>query len=290
MRHLSSVWLGVVVTVASLGAGACGSKPDAPAPTPGSAVPAGSAAVVAPSPVAAAVLEVFVNDESVAKVTAAQVAAWPRLDSLVPPQARRLGQWGTVTLKDATKSTDLTKPSDTYADMVPALYPVSGGVGFGMFDAVELAKKGTPAMHQDGLREIRIAIIDNGRGQNEDGAEAAGDPTKLVLAFKTPTGESKLTGDKILAIPREALAGQGKGWKLATLMTAGGITAFDHLVLTDTAGPNVTLDKADFAADSLPFVKLNKRGELRFKVYKKKGEGWEAGAGLRSLATIQVLK
>ncbi len=282
MRHLSSVWLGLVV----MACGACGSKPDAPA-----AGSEGSAVVVAPPPVVAAtVLEVFVNDESVAKVTAAQVAAWPRLDSLVPPPARRLGQWGTVTLKDAAKSTDLTKPSDTYADMVPALYPAAGGVAFGMFDAVELAKKGRPAMHQDGLREIRIAIVDNGRGQNEDGAETAGDPTKLVLAFKTAAGESKLTGDKILAIPREALAGQGKGWKLATLMTAGGITTFDHLVLTDTAGPNVTLDKADFAADSIPFVKLNKRGELRLKVYKKKGEGWEAGAGLRSLATIQVLK
>ena len=284
MRHLPSPWIGLAVTVASLGGGACGSKADAPASGSGSA---GPAAVVAPP---GPVLEVFVNDESVAKVTAAQIAAWPRLDSLVPPQARRLGQWGTVTLKDATRSTELTKPSDTYADMVPALYPSAGGAAFGMFDAVELAKKGAPAMHQDGLREIRIAIVDNGRGQNEDGAEAAGDPSKLVLAFKTPAGETKLTGDKILAIPREALAGQGQGWKLQTLMTAGGITTFEHLVLTDAAGPNVTLDQADFAADSMPFVKLNKRGELRFKVYKKKGEGWEAGAGLRALATIQVLK
>jgi hypothetical protein len=285
MRHLSSV-------VACLALAACGSKPDAPPPpTTGSA---GSAAVVV-APPTAPVLEVFVNDASVAKVTAAQLATWPRLDSLLPQQNRRLGQWGTVTLKDATKSTDIQKPGDTYADMVPAIYPSAGGVSFGMFDAVELTKKGTPAMHQDGLREIRIAIADNGRGQNEDGSETVADPSKLVLAFKTPAGDSQLTGDKIVAIPRETSPGTGgkesKGWKLQTLLDAGGIKAFQKLVLSDASGTNLTLEKADFDAKlSIPFVKLNKKGALRLTVYKKQGEGWTPGGDLRALASIQVLQ
>jgi hypothetical protein len=37
-----------------------------------------------------------------------------------------------------------------------------------------------------------------------------------------------------------------------------------------------------------PFIKLNKQGQLRFRMFVKKGAGWESGADLRSLATITV--
>src|SRR5262245_48794883 len=46
-------------------------------------------------------LQLFVNDAAVATVSPAQVAGWPRLDALVPGDARRLGTWEMVALQGA---------------------------------------------------------------------------------------------------------------------------------------------------------------------------------------------
>ena len=70
---------------------------------------------------------------------------------------------------------ELNKPFETYRDYVPALFPGEHGtVSFGMFDPVELGKKGKPALREDGIVELRIKLAANsGRGENET-ALAAG--------------------------------------------------------------------------------------------------------------------
>ena len=110
---------------------ACGDKKD-PSPATGSGT--GSAVVAAP----AGTIEVFVNDASVAKVTAAQIASWPRLDSLLPEDAQRLGTWQVVLITGADpKPAELNNPSSTYPQMVPRCSRAKATYRRRMFDPID---------------------------------------------------------------------------------------------------------------------------------------------------------
>ena len=246
---------------------------------------------------AIAKLEIFVDDKSIGTIAMPQIASWPRLDSLVPVTARRLGTWEVVYLKGkAAKPSELAHPSATYPELVPALFPGSDNTpSFGMFDAVELAKHGKPVLHEDGLHEIRIKVAQGaGRGEHESGEGGGADPTTIKISIKTAKGESFVEGKQLLAIPRRPMPGDngdGKGWPLATILELGGVKQFHTLLLTDAAGMNLTLEKADFDPKrSVPFIKLNRQGQLRFRVFKKQGETWQAGGDLRGLVAVQVVK
>jgi hypothetical protein len=238
-------------------------------------------------------VEVFVDDASVAKVSPDQLAKWPRLDSLVPDDMRRLGTWQTIYLRGAgEKPTEISRPSVTHAEAIAALFPgADGKPAFGMFDPVELAKKGKPTLQTVALREVRIVRSKEERGGAHQGGGSGEDPMKLVLTIKTAGGDKPLTGEKILAIPRESQPGheETKGWTLTKLLAAAGVTKFTKLVLIDAAGTSVSIDRKDFDdKTTVPFIKLNRQGSLRFRMMKKKGEGWQAAADLRALTTIKV--
>jgi hypothetical protein len=272
-------WSYVIAMLALVG---CDKKQEA---GPGS----GSAAVVVPAPTDG--LEVFVDDASVAKVSRDQLAKWPRLDSLVPEDDRRLGTWQVISFTSATKAVEVRRPSSTYPEMVPAVFPGEGGEpAFGMFDPVELAKHGKPGLRQDRVSQVRIKISRTGRGGDHQ-SSGDGDPLKLVLAIKTAGGDKTLTGEAILAIPRETMPGNEdtKGWRLTKLLAAAGITKFTKLVLLDAAGTSLIIESKDFDdKTTIPFIKLNRQGSLRFRLMKKQGDGWAPTGDLRALATIKV--
>ena len=67
-----------------------------------------------------------------------------------------------------------------------------------------------------------------------------------------------------------------------------GIKTFTKLTLSSDDGASVPLTKAELGEDSIPFVKLNRKGQLRFRLYKKQGDGFTSGADLRSLTRIKV--
>ena len=257
-------------------AGATAASGSAPAP----AVPAGT-------------VEIFVDDTSVAKVAPAEIEKWPRLDGLVPEASRRLGTWQKVKLTGA-KTEELGRPSASYPDMIPALFPGEGGKpAFGMFDPVEHAKKGKPGLRADDIREIRIQLASEGRsGEHQGGGGAGADPAKIVVEIETPAGKSQLTGEQILALPREPQPGaaETRGWRLAQLLEAAGIKKFERLVLSDAGGTSVVIEKKDLDAKTVPFIKLNKAGALRLRVMKQVGTGWQTGGELRSLVGIKVAK
>jgi hypothetical protein len=240
---------------------------------------------------------IYVDDQQVGKIAPDQVNLWPRLDQLVPVAARRLGTWQTVTVK-GQKSTDIQQPSSTHPELVPALFPNEAGApSFGMFDPVELAKHGKPALREDAIREVRIALAKDGmRGQNDhsDGA-AAGDPTKLELTIKTSAGEQMINGGKLLETPREPepgeMGGEPKGWTLAAVLGRVGVKSYERLLLTGEKGTNLTLEKQDLDPKAaVPFIKLNRQGSLRFRVFKKQGDTWQPAQDLRGLVRVEVLK
>jgi hypothetical protein len=242
-------------------------------------------------------LEIFVDNQSVARVDAAQLASWPRLDTLVPVKARRLGTWQDVFIKAAAESTKLHKPSDVYRDLVPAVYvDGDGALAFGMFDPVELSNHGKPKLGEHDVSEIRITLAQGGgRGENESGEGGGGDPKLLKIAIKTPAGESTLEGTKLLAIARQPMPGddskEPRGWTLATILDAAGIKKFKKIMLSDVSGQALSLEQPDFdPSTSVPFVKLNRAGALRVTVFKKQGEGWQRAGDLRGLASIEVLE
>jgi len=286
--------LPTLAVLAGLAAPGCrGDKPAPAAQRSGS----GTTAAGPGSSVAATIVpggvELFVNDLTIGSVQPSLVASWPRLDSLVPGDARKLGTWELLTLSSGKpQPTALAQPATKFPDMVPAVFPGDGGApAFGMFDPVELARKGKPAMREDHVTAIRIKVAQGGnRGQNDDGGGAAADPTKLVIAVKTKAGTSSLTGEQLLALPREGTPGnpEQKGWRLTALLDAAGVKAYDQLVLRDASGTTLVIDKKDVSDTSVPFIKLNKQGSLRLRVWKKAGDGWNGAGDLRGLAAIEA--
>jgi hypothetical protein len=277
-------WLAVAL---ALGLVACGGeKKSSPAAGSGS----GSAKPVATG------LAIFVDDVQVGALADEQIKLWPRLDTLVPVASRRLGTWDKIILKGGGPSpVTLEKPSAAYPELVPAIFPGDGGkASFGMFDPVELAKKGQPSLRENLVTEIRVVLAKGtGRGENEHGEGGGGDPAQLKVTIKTKDGEKTLEGPKLLELPREAPPGDadGKGWKLSAILASQGITKYERLLLTDAKGTNLTLEKQDVDEKvAVPFVKLNRQGTLRFRVYRKQGETWQPNSDLRGLVRIEVLK
>jgi hypothetical protein len=278
-----------LLLVAALAAVGCKKSNDKPAATSGSG--SGSAAVTAPT---GKVVQIFVNEEVITTLTLDQLKTWPRLDTLVPVAARRLGTWQAIELVGA-KPVMIKQPSSTHPDLVPAVFPGDNGPAFGMFDPVELAKKGTPAVREDGVTEIRVSTaVGSGRGENEHGAGGGSDPTKLELKIKTKAGDKVLTGEKLIAMPREAPPGDADshaGWRLLTILEQQGVKAPKRLLLTDAKGTNLTLEAQDLdPAAAVPFLKLNRQGAIRFRVFRKQGDTWQMGSDLRGLASIEVLE
>jgi hypothetical protein len=254
-----------------------------PAPTP---------AAVQPT---AGMVDLFVDDQQVAHVPVSALQSWPRLDSLIPVPARRLGAWDDVYVKTKQpKPSQLHRPSDQYPQLVPALFVSADQTpSFGMFDPVELAKHGKPEVREDNISEVRIALQKGGgRGEHESGEGGATDPEDLKLSIKTAKGASTLDGKKLLDVAREPIPGEtdARGWTLATVMKTAGIDKFERILLTDTNGLNLTLEKRDFSATSVPYVKLNRQGSLRVQVFTKQGAGWQRAGDLRGLVSIEVVK
>jgi hypothetical protein len=277
----------LLLLVAALAIGGC-KKDESKA---AGAQPAGSAAVATP----ATTVKIFVDDQQVGTLALEQAKLWPRLDTLVPMSARRLGTWQAIVLGTKVKKSEVTQPSSAYPELVPALFAnESGSISFGMFDAVELAKHGKPSLREDAIESVKVTLGKNtGRGENEHQSATVVDPAQLKLMIKTPKGAQELASEKLLAIPREASPGESesKGWKLSTLLAQAGITGYQRLVLTDANGVSLTLEQQDLdPASAVPFVKLNRQGSLRFRVFRKQGDTWQPSSDLRGLTTVEVLK
>lgn len=251
----------------------------------------------APAPTARGEIAILVNGKEVAKLTSGAVAKYPRLDTLLPEDAQRLGTWAeitTVTDDPSAVPTGIKSPSQSYPDLVPALYPEAGGAAFGMFDPVELAKQGKPKVAHTKIREVRVTLLADGmRGQNDHQGGGVSDPTQLKIQIASPQGAKVLTGPELLALPRVAQpdGGDHQGWDLIAVLDSIGLGKWSELALADADGVSATVARKDLSADKgVAFLKLNRSGAVRFRVYSKTGTGWTTGADVRGLASIKVLK
>lgn len=251
------------------------------------------------APPAPAGVGLFVNETKITELDRTKAEAWPRLDSLLPAEARRYGTWEAISGKAGATGAafEIKKPGSTYGALVPAIYPAASGKGvsLGLFDPVELAKKGAPKVSHDELTELRVGLDKSGmRGQNDHQGGDAIDPNTLKLEIEAGGTTVTLTGAQLLALPRENApdddSGEHKGWSLAALLTAAKVPAAKRVLLSGEE-MNLTLEEEDIdPKKAVPFIKLNRQGSLRFRVYKKQGDGWAMGADLRGLRKVQVLQ
>lgn len=239
----------------------------------------------------------YVDEVKVADLERSKAEAWPRLDSMLPVTARRYGTWKAISGTAGGAAFELKKPGTTYGALVPALYPstTGQGVSLGLFDPVELAKKGEPKVKHEELGELRVHLDKDGmRGQNDHAGGDAVDPTTIKLAIEAGGKKLELSGDKLLAIPRENApdddTGEHKGWSLLAILASEKIAPPRRVLLTGDE-MNLTLEPEDLDPKlAVPFIKLNRQGTLRFRVYKKTGQAWTLGGDLRGLRKIQVLQ
>lgn len=281
----------VLVFLLIAGGAACSKSSDAKATKvePGSAV----ATNPQPPPQAPGTVVVYLNDKLVATIDAAKLATWPRLDGVVPVEANQLGTWTAIAVKGKAPA-DIQNPSAKFQSFVPALYPGPDGPTMGWFDLVDLVHHGAAKTTYAGVTEIRISRDDDSdRGQNEDAGTKDFDPSMIDIAIEGGS-MTVLTGKTILDIPRETPPNGDtltQGWKLTTLIAKAGIKNPPKLLLADGTGTQVTLTAKELdPAVSVPFLKLNKKGQLRFRVYTKQADGWQLGGNLRSVTSIKVVK
>lgn len=132
-------------------------------------------------------------------------------------------------------------------------------------------------------------------GKREHGDEVR--PTvgaELKIAITGASGESVFTGDKLEALPViKAPSGDTEtpGWSLVDVLAAVGISKPQIVHLTDGEGATLRLDATDFdPAKVVLYLKLNRQGVIRFRVFRRVGETWEVGGELRGITKIQVIK
>lgn len=272
----------------ALGGTACKEKAS-PAPPPTSATE--------PAPAALGATELYVGESKIDVIDRDKAATWPRLDSLMPANARRYGTWLALRGERAKGPFEIKKPGALYGSLVPALFPsrAGAGVSLGLFDPVELARKGEPKISFDELRTLRVELDTSGaRGQNDHMGGEATDPNALTLTIEHGGNKVELRGEQLLGLPQDNEptddTGEHKGWKLSSILAAAKAPAGKRLLLTG-GELNLTLEAEDLdEATSVPFVKLNRQGALRYRTYKKSGEGWRVAGDLRGLSKVQILQ
>jgi hypothetical protein len=72
------------------------------------------------------------------------------------------------------------------------------------------------------------------------------------------------------------------------ILAAADVKTFKKVTLHDANGASIPLERNEVSAESVPFVKLNRQGSLRFRLYKKQNDGWQPSGDLRSLVEIKV--
>lgn len=259
--------------------------------------PATTPTTTASAPTTSNLVAIYVNEAKITELDRAKAEPWPRLDSLLPADARRYGTWTTISGISTAGRFEIKKPGATYGALVPALYTdaTTQQIHFGLFDPVDLASKGAPKVHHDGLTELRVELaVNSDRGQNDHQGGQAADPTTIKIAIEAKGKTTELGGPELLALPRQGApddpSGEQKGWPLLSLLEHAGVKNAKRVLLTGDE-LNLTLEESDLdPKTAVPFIKLNRQGALRFRTYKKEGTGWVVAGDLRGLRKIQVLQ
>jgi len=251
-------------------------------------------------------IELVLDGKPATRLDASKLSAWAPLGSFLPSGAQNLDRWGALELTIGDKVERVDDPAKTHPGLVAAVYPSQGAPAFGFFAPQDLAKKGKPQWERVGVTKIAVttrAPVDaagqggSGGGNGEGGgAENEGDrpapSADLKITIVGPAGETIFTGDKLAPLPTTtAPVGDTDtpGWTLDQILTAAGVSPKGKLVVYGEEGANLILEPSDLdPATAKPFIKLNRSGQLRFRLFRKSGTTWDIAGELRGISRIEL--
>ena len=258
-------------------------------------------------------VQLLVDGKPVANADRAAAAAWSKLADLLPANAKDAKTWSIVEIHThAGRITTMPEPASTQPGLIAALFPGKSGIDFGMFTADELAKHGTPKLVEMDVSDVRVKLapaVAEGGGSASGGAgsgngEGAGENRKadpdgpdlsgVSLTIKQKSGDLELTGEDLGQIAKvNAPIGDTTtpGWDVASILAAKQIKPTAKLIITDDSGASVTMTAKQLDPKTdLAFMKVNKQGQLRFRLFEKNAGGaWDTVGDLRGVTTIELV-
>lgn len=266
------------------------------------------AAAIAPQSVPVAI---FVDDRQV--LTTAELGSEPRPLAEIVAIAPAIDGWLALEAIDSAGKVHTTMaPAKNQAGKVPLLAVGQDGVELGfraigakgaLADPVRAVAKVTIKTRSDAgqiAAQVGAGAADqHGTGDSAGNREHAHEarPTAspdLTIAITGAQGESVFSGDQLEGLPViKAPSGDTltPGWSLLDVLAAAGIVKPMVVHLTDGEGATLQLGAADFdPARTVLYLKLNRSGVIRFRVFRKVGATWEVGGELRGITKIHVVK
>lgn len=253
----------------------------------------------APPPVAQTVKVAIALDDKVLTETPTLTAAPTALATLAagaPP----IEQWLAVEVIDQAGKVDtLMAPAKNYPGSAPALSADAKGVQFGLSRGGKLEQtvgnvaKVTIKTKSDAGKPGGHVDHGSGGGGGDHGATERAVPTaELKIEVETAAGTTTFTGDKMAALPElKAPTGDTEtpGWNLVDVLAAAGVKDPKAVVLTDEENATLKIEGDDWdPAKAMLYLKLNKSGQLRFRVFRKTGDVWEMAGELRGVQKVRV--
>lgn len=267
-------------------------------------------------------LTIAVDDKVV--TDSPMLSAMPKPLAVLAPGAPPIESWIAVEIIDqAGKVTSLLAPAKNHPGTTPALTADAKTLRFGLLRGGKLEQTvdnvakvtiktttdaGKPITNADHGDHAAMAGTDDPGGKGGGDSGGGGDhgtggnsgdkgvratPTAdLEIALETAAGKSTFTGDKMVGLPEiKAPSGDTEtpGWSLTDVLAAAGIKDPKAVVLTDDANAALRIEgDAWNPATHVLYLKLNKSGQIRFRVFKKTGDLWEIAGELRGIKSIQV--
>lgn len=254
----------------------------------------------APAPPAAQAVKLPILLDDKVLTESPSLGVTPTAVSAVATGAPPLAQWIAVEVIDQAGKVDtLLAPAKNHPGSEPALTADAKGVWFGLLQGGKLVQpvgpiaKLTIKTKSDAGKPAGHVDHGSGGGGGDHGATERATPTDaLKLEIETAAGKSTFTGDKMVGLP-EAKAPTGDtetpGWNLVDVLGAAGIKDAKAVVLTDEENATLRIEGDDWdPAKAILYLKLNKSGQLRFRVFRKTGEVWEMAGELRGVQKIRV--
>jgi hypothetical protein len=220
--------------------------------------------------------------------------------------------WIAVEVIDqAGKVTTVLAPSKNHAGAAPALSADDRGAIFGLLkdgkleQPVTAVAKVTVKTKSDAGKPVEGMDHagggggdsggggDHGTGANEGDKSVRATPTaELKIEIETAAGTSTFTGDKMVGLPEvKAPTGDTEtpGWSLVDVLAVAGLKDVKAVTLTDDEGASLKVEGADFdPARAMLYLKLNRSGVIRFRLFRKTGDVWDVAGELRGIKKIKA--
>ncbi len=257
------------------------------------------------APPAGVKVALVVDGKPALDVDPGRAAQYPPIGALLAGPARDPSTWSALEVRPR-QGEARTLTADEQKGKIAALYPDRGGTAFGLFSPEELAKKARPAIAVTDVAEVRITLAaakeggggggDSGGGGDHGGGggddERPRPTADLKITIKGPAGEVVFTGDKLndlATVTAPSGDTETPGWTIPAILKAAGVEPTGKLFLVGEEGASLLLEPGDLdPATTMLYVKLNRQGQLRFRVFKKQGEVWDVTGELRGIKSIEL--